>query len=336
MQQRLIYSILFLAVALLSSCGRDILKVNTEGVDIQIEYVQLDSTIWNTPVGQLPVMRSRIANQLGEISDYHFGYIMSIGRVADTAFVNAIEAYKADEAIKKMQMEVQLNFANLRSEEKQLTEAFRRVVAMNNNWGSPKQIIWHNSLFQSSVFCTETQMAIGLERYLGDNSPTVKSLPSEPFYDWIKAKFQREYMVRDAVYNWFLTNVVATEEGVLAERMINYGKALLLTEAALSDVEKNIIIRYKKEDYQWALDNEGAFWKYLVDSKGLFKSDDKAAANYFNDAPFTAGLPDKAPDRLGQFLGWRMVQQYVKKNKVEWKDLLDIPYNKILQNYKID
>ena len=336
MQQRLIYSVLFLIVGLLFSCGRDPLKVDTSGVDVQIEFVQLDAQIWSTPAADLPALRSKLANQLGEINDYHFGYILSIGRVSDTAFVNAVEAYKSDEAIKKMQREVELNFADLSKEQNQLKEAFTRVYAMHDAWGYPKQIVWHNSLFQASVFCTETQLAIGMERYLGVSSPTVKSLPSEPFYDWIKAKFDRQFMIRDAVFNWFLTNVVDTEEGVLAERMINYGKALLLTEAALPEIEKHIIARYSADEYKWAIDNEGSFWKFLVDTKGLFKSDEKAAASYFNDAPFTSGLPEKAPDRLGQFLGWRMVQQYVKKNKVEWEDLLTIPYNKILQNYKID
>ena len=336
MQQRLIQCFVFLTVGLLFSCGRDILKVDTNGESVPIEFVQLDSIVWNTPVNQVPAMRSHLTSHLGEIYDYHFGYILQIGRVEDSSFANAMNDYRADEAVKGMNAELTKSFHNLKSEQNMLVDAFTRVNAMNEKWGYPKQIIWHNSLFQASIFCTETQLAIGMERYLGAESPTVKSLPSEPFYDWIKVKFDRDYLVRDAVFNWFLTNVIDTEDGVLAERMINYGKALLLTEAALPKMDKRIIARYSVDDYKWALDNEGAFWKFVVDQKLLFKTDERAATNYFNDGPFTSGLPEKAPDRLGQFLGWRIVQQYVKKNKVEWEDLLAIPYNKILQNYKID
>ena len=43
-----------------------------------------------------------------------------------------------------------------------------------------------NSLFQSNAFCTEKEIGIGLERYLGKKVDVIKELPNEPFYDWIK------------------------------------------------------------------------------------------------------------------------------------------------------
>ena len=55
-----------------------------------------------------------------------------------------------------------------------------------------------------------------------------------------------------------------------------------------------------------------------------------------NEGPFTIGLPEKGPDRLGQFLGYRMVKKYLEITKPEVKDLLKTSYTAILAEYEID
>ena len=68
----------------------------------------------------------------------------------------------------------------------------------------------------------------------------------------------------------------------------------------------------------------------------LFKNNEVDKVNLLNEAPFTIGLPDKSPDRLGQFLGWKIVQKYMSKNNISLKELIKIPYNTILQEYEIE
>jgi len=58
---------------------------------------------------------------------------------------------------------------------------------------------------------------------------------------------------------------------------------------------------------------------------------------YFNEAPFTKGLPKESPDRLGQYIGWKMVRKYVEKHDdITLEKLLKVPYAEIMQSYKID
>jgi uncharacterized protein YjaZ len=101
-------------------------------------------------------------------------------------------------------------------------------------------------------------------------------------------------------------------------------------------MEKEKIIRYSKRDYDWAMRNESAFWQYIVDQKQLFFLDDKIMANYLQESPFTAGIPMKGPDRLGQFLGWRIVQSYMEQYDITIKELIDLPYTELLQEYEVN
>lgn len=326
--------IITLIFLVLGSCSRDPLEVDTTNTKVSIGFVNMDSLIYNTPESDLISMQRSLSASISEIFDYQIGYCMRIGKVQDTAFVNSILQYRADETIQKLEKEISESFSDLSNYKTNLVESFRKIKTHLPKVHLPKNIVFQNSLFNSSAFCTENEIGIGLEQYLGENSPTVKSLPSEPFYDWMKKGFDKTYLERDAVLSWILTHIVPEVDGNLAEEMIYYGKAIYLTEAGMPLVDKNIVIRYSKEDLKWAENNEYNFWKYLVDEKILFKNDERNAKNILKEGPFTAGLPDKGPDRLGQYLGWKMVKSYMENTKTTFEELLTTPYNDILQNYE--
>ena len=75
--------------------------------------------------------------------------------------------------------------------------------------------------------------------------------------------------------------------------MIFWGKVLYLVEAGLPEEEKNLILRYSKEQIEWAQNHEFEIWKYLIDEEMLFNTDEKLIANMISPGPFTIGLPDK-------------------------------------------
>ena len=328
--------LVFLMFLVITGCKRDPLAVDISNTEVSIGYTHLDSLLYHVPAGELPGLRQELSATISEIFDYQIGYCLRIGRVHDTAFVNSILQYRSDSTIQQLEAEIAKEFRHLSPTKHKLTDAFRHLKAHLPNVHLPEQIVFQNSLFNSSAFCTEKEIGIGLEQYLGINSPTVKSLPSEPFYDWMKKGFDRTYLERDAVLSWVLTHVVPETDGNLAEQLIYYGKAIYITEATMPKVAKNIIIRYSEEDYKWAKDNEYSFWKYLVDENLLFKTDERIAKNMLSEGPFTAGLPEKGPDRLGQYLGWRIVKNYMENSETTFEELINKPYNELLQTYKPD
>lgn len=331
-------SIFIVAVVLstLSACQRDPLDVDTTGVDVSLDFVHLDSLLFHTDSGQLADLHRELKSRIPDLFDYQIGYCMRIGKVRDTAFVNSILTYRQDSMIQRLETEIEAKFADLSPQRKELIDALIHLKAQVPSAVLPQAIVFQNSLFTSSAFSTDKEIGIGLERYLGAGSPMVKELPSEPFYDWIKEGFDARYMTRDAIASWIMTHIVPEEEGNLAQHMIRYGKLLYLTQAAFPQKEDAVILRYSKEDLRWAMDNEYAFWKYLIDQDMLFKNDERNAANMISEGPFTPGLPEKGPDRLGQFLGWRMVKNFMESTDTSFEELLKTPYNVILQSYEVE
>ena len=222
------------------------------------------------------------------------------------------------------------------NQKNEIKAGFKHLKFHLPNGKIPEQVVFMNSFFASNAFSTEKQIGIGLERYLGKQMDVIQELPPDQFYEWIRDGMDAEFLTRDALCSWIMTHYVDEVDGNLTENIIRWGKILYLTQAAFPDASAAWIMRYSEEKYQWAIDNEYEIWKYLADQKMLFKIDDRNKMNLLNEGPYTVGLPEKGPDRLGQFIGFRMLQKYMEIKKVSVEQLIQTPYTEILVEYQID
>jgi hypothetical protein len=325
-------SILLFATA----CSHDPFDVDTEGVSVPLKHTNLDSLIGRADSTQVVAVLMEQRARTPDIVDYQLGYCFKVGSVMDPAMVRNLEIYRSNGYIKRLEKRISEKFPKLSERTQKMTDAFVKLKAHLPKAKFPREIVYINSSFQSSAFCTENEIAIGLERYLGAKTDVIAELPTQDFFPWIKEKMDPQYLERDAVAAWILTHLVDEKEGVNnIEAMIRWGKIIYLTEAAFPDMPKHWIMRYKESEYNWAIENERAFWDYLVDQKLLFQTNERTQANLLNDGPFTTGLPEKGPDRLGQFLGWRIMQSYMEQYDVTLQELMAKPYTELLQEYEI-
>lgn len=318
------------------SCSRDQLNVDTSKISVNPTFINLDSIFVHSDKNSLIVHDHNFEKTIPDIYSYQLGYCLRIGQISDTAFQNSISQFIHDEAIARIEKRISEKFHNLSPYKLTIIDGLKHLKYHFPKGKIPTSIVFMNSLFQSNAFCTENEIGIGLERYLGKETDVIQELPSEPFYEWIKESMNSEYLERDALCSWIMTHFVPENEGNLAENIVRWGKIIYLTEAAFPTMSKNKIIRYSQADFDWATKNEFLFWKYLVEEKLLFKTNELNNTNFLSEAPFTIGLPDKSPDRFGQFLGWKMVQNYMSNHEISLEKLVKLPYNTILQEYEIE
>ena len=329
--------VIVLLIFLFSSCNRNPLLVDTSNVKVDVNFTNIDETLFYADSIYLLEKHHDYKNTVKNIYDYEIGHVLRIGNVEDTAFYNSIQLFRADTSIQTLERRIKRLFPFIAKKEKTLLDGFLHLKFHFPEGKQPKNVVYLNALFTTAVFSTEDEIGVGMEWYLGDTTDVVKQLNPQYFFDWMKTAMRLDYYERDVLTSWIETHYVEPVEGNLAENMVRWGKVLYLVEAAFPEMDLNLVMRYTKDDYDWATKNEAAFWKYLVDEKLLFKSDERTTRNMINEGPFTPGLPNQeAPDRYGQYLGWRMVHQYMKKNKVSLQDLLNASYNEILQEYEVE
>lgn len=336
-------------IFLIQSCTTDPLNVDVSGSELEIEFINMDSILGNSSADQILKHHRKWLVEIPETYEYQRVYCLQINSNVDSQVVTGIQNFYKDPFAKRAHAAIAKQFSNLNNEKQQLLNGFKHLKHHFNEGKIPSKIVFINSCFNVNSLSTTKEIAIGLDRNLDFKTDVIKELPGSYFPSWIKEAWNRDFLVRDAICSWVMTHYVLPKNDVngnaefnwgvncnLAENIVRWGKILYLTKAALPEVSNAIILRYSEEDYKWAQDNEVSFWKYLVDQSLLFKKDELMVANLLNDGPFTVGLPEKGPDRLGQYLGFRLIEEYVKNKGCSPLELLNTDYSEIITNYEID
>ena len=324
----------FLFLLFLNSCNSDPFNISFKHIKINTRFYNLDSVLRISNDKELLTLRSSFKKQKSEILDYSVSYCLGVNMGNDTSYTNGLNRFYQNDYIKRLTKKIKEKHRSYIPEKEAVVVALKRLKAFFPKENLPKKIYFINSSFTSSVLCTENEIAIGVERYLGPNEKVIQELPNQQFYNWIKNNMKKEYLSRDVLTAWIMTHYCEETTENFASEMIRWGKILYFTEATMPDEKVDLILRYTKNQYDWAIKSEGMFWKYLVENELLFKTDEKTRANLLSEGPFTSGLPEESPDRLGQFMGWRIVHQYMEDHDISIAELNKKTYNELLQNYK--
>jgi len=332
---RKIFYISYIFFLFLTSCTTDSFDVDVSKVSIKQDHIDLDSLILNS---NSSLYRELKKIDSGEILSYELEHCLSIGALNDSTTILSLSKFIQDPYISRVERHINTSLRpNLSMYKNSINDGFRHLKYYFPHGKLPNRVIYMNSLYASSVFCTQNEIGVGFERYLGEKTDVIEELPTQEFFQWMKEGMNKDFLVRDVLTTWIFTHYFQPADGTLVEQMIHWGKVFYLLEACLPELPKHILIRYTKSDYEWALKNEYQAWKYLVSQELVFSKNERDISNFLNEGPFTVGLPEKGPDRMGQYLGWKIVHSYMEQNEnISLKQLLNTPYNQILQSYKID
>lgn len=332
---RKIFYIPYTFFLILTSCTTDSFDIDVSKVFVKQDYIDLDSLF--------SISNSSLYSELkkidsGEILSYELEHCLGIGSLNDSTTKLSLSKFNQDPYISRVEKHINSSIRpNFSTYKNAINDGFRHLKYYFPHGKLPNKIIFMNSLYASSVFCTQNEIGVGLERYLGEKTDVIEELPTQEFFQWMKEGMNKDFLVRDVLTTWIFTHYFQPTDGTLVEQMIHWGKVFYLLEACLPDQPKHVLIRYTQNDFDWAIKNEFQAWKYLVSQELVFSKNERDISNFLNEGPFTVGLPEKGPDRIGQYLGWKIVHSYMEQNEnISLKQLLKTPYNQILQSYKID
>ncbi len=324
------YLLYFLFLFLLFGCSH---QPDLSLISLKISKVNLDQLEFESTSDSVKLVNLEIVSK--EVLDFQFNSCLSIGSVRDSGTFNRFQGFKNDKYIEQLNHELEtLVYPKVGLIHDELITSFKYLRYYFPEMVVPNSIIYYNSLYHANIFCGKNELGVGLECYLGPNSPSVKKLPNQEFFQWLKNSMRIEYLKRDVLSAWIISNYIPENNSSVVEQMIRWGKIIYLVERCIPDYGKNCLLRYTQDKFNWAEKNENSIWKYLVNEQLLFSKNERDISFLINEGPFTIGLPEKSPDRLGQYIGWKMVHDYMEEHEnISLRDLVNTPYNSILQTY---
>lgn len=328
------YNSFLILFIIFSSCQRNNLDIDTSDITLNVGFHDVDSLFQNADLAATDSIHHHLISKFGDI--YLFEVEMNLQLSAsDSLFSFALHNFYNNEYIQSIYAAIAELKGDISTQELKTVEAFKRLKFHFPSYSPPTNIIYINKLF-SEIQVGDSVLSIGLENYIGPSHDLLKNIPNDQLHQWQKDRMDPSFIARDMVLKWIQVNLFEAMDENLIKHIIQAGKILYVLKAAFPHESDAFILRYSDEQFAVAAENEQHFWNYLVTENLLFQNNIREKNNFLNEGPHTIGLPEKVPDRMGQFLGFQMVKNFVKKHKaLSLPELLSIDYNEILQAYEI-
>lgn len=238
----------------------------------------------------------------------------------DTAFVNHLFYIYNQPDSKAFYEETAASYGDLSDIERDLGRAFVRIKEQFPDFKSPKVVATFTGL-ENDLYVSDSVIYIALEAFAGKSA---SYRPQQPNY--ILERYQKEYIVPTIVR--FISdkyNVSDAIDNSLLSDMLYFGKAFEFTASVLPEVESNIIIAYPDTSMRQVWNAQGIIWAYFLDNQLLYEQNARAKERYIGERPAVPEIGPACPGRIGQWLGWRIIQAYREENPdVTVADLMKI------------
>jgi hypothetical protein len=315
MRVRIVVIIFLLTgVPVLNSCRRDHYKINTSKIAVDIRINRLEKDLFDPDPAEITAMIPLLKEKYGDFLQL-FSYVINTGDINDPSFSDNLVRFCTDKLNNEVYSSVIQAYPDTRPVEEDIENAFRHYL-----WYFPGKkvpaVFTCITGFNNSIITGDSVLGIGLERYLGRDCRYYSQLE---IYKYISARMNSWNIVPDCMFAWGSTEwdfkaLNYPSDNVLTE-MIHYGKLRYFEKCMLPEISDTVIFGFTADQMKFCRNNESQMWDYLIENDLLFKTDQFIIRKLTGEAPFTSYFTRESPGRASVWLGFRIVESYMMKNK---------------------
>jgi hypothetical protein len=190
-------------------------------------------------------------------------------------------------------------------------QAFKNLKSYYPDFVPPKVQTIISGL-DTDMYVSDTLIIVGLDFYLGKDGRYRPKL-----YDYLLRRYDPDDIVPSAMLIYgisdSLNRIDAKDKTVLAD-MIAYGKSYHFAKRMLPCVPDSILMSYTKEEMEGSRKNQDLIWSRFIESQVLYSTSHVTKKDYLGDRPFTIQVGEKCPGRIGQWVGWQIVNKYMESH----------------------
>jgi hypothetical protein len=302
--------IIFLFSIGFSSCNNSVQEEcvyapNTEGITVDLQFEPLEDS--------LPAITSK--QDLVDFFSRHVAmrdlFFNRPAYPSDSMFVNELYNRFSNPHLDTLLIETKSVFGNGTQLKEELSVAFANIKSYYPDFQVP-QVQTVITGLEGDLFVSDSLIIIGLDYYLGKKARFRPNM-----YEYMLRRYEKDFIVPsimllygiDARFN----ETDLSDRTVLAD-MITYGKAYYFAKHMLPCVPDSVLIGYTAEEMKGARANQDIIWKKLVEDEAFYSTTQPMKQRYIAERPKTYEIGDKAPGRIGTWVGWQIVNKYSERN----------------------
>jgi hypothetical protein len=317
----IIASAVFLIV-LVSSCKRNTYRISTRGSEVTLKIDRLEQDLFTISPGSIQDSIGYLKKKYGNFLNV-FSYFVNIGTTADSSWSTGLIGFCTDKQNNEVYGSVVSVFPEINAIEKELSDAFSHYRHYFPSKPVPSVYTCITG-FNYSILTGDSVLGISLDRYLGAECNYYRQLG---LYKYQVARMTPLNVPADCMYGWGSKEWDFNDEKYPGDNvitsMIHEGKLLYFVKCMLPETENEQIFGFSEAQLKFCRNNEGRMWEYLVENNLLFNSEMLTKKKLTGEAPFTSYFSSESPGRAAVWLGFRIVESYMRRNgKVTLEELM--------------
>lgn len=328
------YRYLLIAIlVLLTACsGGD--KPDVSGIKVNITLERFEQDFFKLDTNNVAQGLAHLRNAYPRFYPFFMQDILQVNPMDERSLAvirTVVSGYRS------LNDSLQRKYKNLNWLKEDLTDGFKYVKYYFPQYKVPRIITFVGTLDMPGTVITPDYIGIGLHQYAGKNFSAYQDPQVQQLYPaYISRRFDKEYITPNVMKA--VVEDVYPDQSVgkpLIEQMVEKGKQWYLLDRFLPDAPDSVKTGYTKKQLDWAEENEGNVWAYVIRNENLYSVEPHVIQTYIGEAPFTQGMPEVSPGNIGQWVGWRIVQQFAEKNEnLRLQQILQTPPRQIFEGAK--
>ena len=180
-------------------------------------------------------------------------------------------------------------------------------------------VYMHVSGLGQNIIVTDSLLSCSIDKYMGADYPIYATF----FYDYQRKSMTADRLAIDCVNAWIKSDYpFKGKDNILLDRMIYEGKIIYILKQTGLDLTFQNIISITDDEYKWCIDHEPVLWTTIIERKHLYTSDITTTNKYFQHSS-SLFISEQAPGNLGSFIGYRIIEQFMKQTKSSFEQLMN-------------
>jgi len=317
----------------LFGCRKDPYQVDVSDIDLDLKIHRLENDLFSLQLDNIETAIPKLEEEYGAFFDLFNYRIINIGGSDQSVYPEYLLYFLTDQLNNEVYGRVMEVFPDISWLELEMTEAFRHYSYYFPEKGIP-ELVTYVSRFNQSVVTAEGYIGIGLDKYLGAETEYYEQLG---LHSYMIRNMEPAKISSDCMMAWLLSEYEMNESAynLLAE-MIYFGQIMYAVKSMLPQQPDSLIFGFTEPQMTFCEMNEEEMWEYLVEKKLLFETDRFEISKFTGYGPFTTDFTNASPARAAVWLGWRIVEQYARRNsEMSLAELMEKDeYQKILTESK--
>ncbi|MBC6994389.1 hypothetical protein QWY85_01540 [Neolewinella lacunae] len=320
MNAKLILWSLFLLLSL-SACQPDeVPPPDVSDVPASLEVLRFDRALMALDTNDLAGGIAALGDRFGEFANVYFTHIIPLrrGDFSPAEQLEIMKAFLTFPLITEIDSASTAQFppAEIEAQREAILQALRYYRYYLPTAPQPDTLVFYLAQFELAAFLYgDGNLGVGLDFFLGPDYNYQRIDAREAIFSRYLARTYTpahlpEKVMRVVIEDYF----PQPRGGSLIDYLIYEGKKLYLLDKVLPATPDSILHEVTAAQMEWLRENEVSIYAHLQKENLLYATEADLIRKLTQPAPTTPGMPTDSPGQAVNYLGRRIVEDFVRAN----------------------